>query len=102
MAMWASVARDIVFRGNLHKYIQNPEFYDELMKTKDTLIVEASPLDTLWGIGLDAQTAAITPIDKWPGKNWLGQVITEVREIFELQLTDATILKQLDPHRLQG
>lgn len=53
------------------------------------------------GIGLDAKTAAVTPIDDWKGTNWLGQVITEVRETFESQLTDERILQKLDPQGLQ-
>lgn len=80
MAKWAAVARDIVFRGCLAKFTQNSEMYDEIVKTKGTLIVEASPLDKVWGIGLDAKTAEVTPIDEWKGTNWLGQVLTEVRE----------------------
>lgn len=84
MHKWAAVARDIVFRGCLAKFIHNPELYYELMKTQGTLLVEASPLDTVWGIGLDANTAAITPVNDWKGTNWLGQVLTEVRETFVL------------------
>lgn len=102
MAKWASVARDIVFRGCLAKFTQNPEMYEELMKTSGTLVVEASPLDKVWGIGLDAKAATATPIDDWKGTNWLGQCITEVREILESQLTDAKMLKKLDPRGLQN
>lgn len=108
MDQWAAVARDIVYRGCVAKFMQNigpqavgTSVYDELMKTKGTLLVEASPLDKVWGIGLDAKTAAVTPIDDWKGTNWLGQVITEVRETFESQLTDERILQKLDPQGLQ-
>lgn len=101
MDQWAAVARDIVFRGCLAKFTQNPDVYKELMKTTGTLVVEASPLDKVWGIGLDAKTAAVTLIDDWKGSNWLGQVITEVREILESQLTDERILNKLDPRGLQ-
>lgn len=83
MGKWAAVARDIVFRGCLAKFTQNSDMYDHLMKTTDTLLVEASPLDKVWGIGLDAKTAEVTPIDNWKGTNWLGQCLTEVRETLE-------------------
>ncbi|MDE1830209.1 MAG: NADAR family protein [Thaumarchaeota archaeon] len=102
MNMWAVVARDVVFRGCLAKFTQNVDMYHELMATSGTLLVEASPLDKVWGIGLDEKTAAVTPIDQWKGANWLGQCLTEVRETFESQLTDEKVLKHLDPKGLQG
>jgi len=80
MDKWAAVARDIVFRGCIAKFTQNLELCDELFKTTETLLVEASPLDKVWGIGLDAKTAMVTPIDEWKGTNWLGQCLTEARE----------------------
>jgi ribA/ribD-fused uncharacterized protein len=83
MNRWGTVARDIVFRGNLAKYTQNKDMFDYLMETAGTLLVEASPMDKVWGIGLDARTAAITPIGQWEGKNWLGQVLTEIRDTLQ-------------------
>lgn len=83
MAKWAAVARDVVFRGCVAKFTQNPEMYNHLLKTKNTLLVEASPLDKVWGIGLDEKTVEHTPMDQWTGSNWLGQIITEVREVIE-------------------
>ncbi len=78
--IWAVVARDIVFRGNVAKFIQNDDLNDELMKTTGTMLVEASPLDKVWGIGLDAKAAKLVTPAEWKGTNWLGQCITEVRE----------------------
>lgn len=77
---WTAVARDVVFRGCLAKFTQNEDMLTHLMNTRDTLLVEASPVDKVWGIGLDEKTAAVTPIDDWKGTNWLGQCLTEVRE----------------------
>ncbi len=85
--IWASIARDIVFRGNVAKFSQSKYHYDALMETKGTLIVEASPYDKVWGIGLDAEDAACTLPADWDGTNWLGQVVTEVREFIELAQT---------------
>jgi ribA/ribD-fused uncharacterized protein len=85
MDQWAAVARDIVFRGCLAKFTQNEDMYQHLIATKGTLLVEASPLDKVWGIGLDEKTASVTPIDDWKGSNWLGQCLTEVRETFEFE-----------------
>jgi hypothetical protein len=76
---WDEIAKDVVFQGNVYKFSQNKKHYESLMKTKGTL-VEASPYDRVWGIGLSENVAKYTPPDKWPGLNWLGITLTEVRE----------------------
>ena len=42
--------------------------------------VEASPLDSIWGIGLDEITARATAPEHWPGQNLLGKALTRARE----------------------
>lgn len=44
------------------------------------MLVEASPFDRKWGIGMDASNAAASDPSKWRGKNLLGKILTEVRE----------------------
>lgn len=58
------------------------------MGTTDTKLVEASKFDFIWGIGLDEQAAKNTPDTVWPGKNWLGNVLTKLRnDLVAEQLT---------------
>lgn len=78
--LWNQFARTIVFRGNIAKYTQNDFLFKELLKTRDTLLVEASPQDRIWGIGLSEKDARDTPVKEWPGENWLGETLTDVRE----------------------
>jgi ribA/ribD-fused uncharacterized protein len=77
---WEAIARDIVFRGNLEKFSQNAALQDTLFQTRGTTLVEASPYDTIWGIGLAADDPKAQRRDYWRGKNWLGEVLTAVRE----------------------
>lgn len=77
---WEKVARDIVYKGNYHKFKQNPDLMCSLEKTKGTIVVEASPKDLIWGIGLAATDHRAKNMDTWRGKNWLGQVLTKVRD----------------------
>lgn len=78
--LWHAVARDVVRTASIAKFT-HPEFRWHLAKTGDATIVEASPTDVVWGIGLDEGDPAARDRSKWRGKNWLGQVLMEVRAL---------------------
>ena len=84
-AVWDRNKVDIVTRVNLAKFSQNKGLRRKLFQTGDKILAEASPLDTIWGIGLSAQDAANTDPAIWPGQNLLGQIITNVRASLALQ-----------------
>lgn len=77
---WNESARGIVFTGNYAKFSQNPLLLEALLITKGTTLVEASPYDTVWGIGLKADDPLALDRRTWRGTNWLGEVLTSVRE----------------------
>lgn len=77
---WNKVARDIVFAGNVAKFTQNDQLKEVLLETKGTILVEASPHDKIWGIGLRAKDPRALNRETWRGTNWLGEVLTEVRD----------------------
>ena len=66
------------------QFLQNPEIRSELLATEGSTLVEAAPRDCRWGIGLGMDNPKALSRDTWRGKNWLGQVLTEVRD--EIQL----------------
>lgn len=76
---WESVARDIVYKGNMAKFTQNSKLLEILLNTAPNILVEASPKDKIWGIGLSEEIAKKVNPEQWPGKNWLGLVLTKVR-----------------------
>ena len=80
---WEAVAKDIVFKANLAKFSQNKKLKETLINTKDSVIAEASPYDTIWGIGLKASDPRAKDRTKWRGKNWLGEALMKVREQFK-------------------
>lgn len=51
-----------------------------LRMTLDKILVEASPYDRIWGIGLSAQDEKALSVEKWRGTNLLGFALTEVRD----------------------
>ncbi len=78
--VWQDNARRIVYEGNCGKFMQNPNLRDELSATGNKLLVEAAPDDKIWGIGLAAEDAAAQDKAVWQGSNWLGYVLTLLRE----------------------
>lgn len=78
---WNRRARVIVYNGNFLRFSQNPRSKEVLMNTEGEL-VEASPYDCIWGIGLDKNDPRAQDKSKWLGKNWLGEVLTKLREDF--------------------
>ena len=83
MYYWNENCVQFVFRGNHAKFLQNKRLYDMLMNTSPNTLVEASPFDTIWGIGIDEKTAIKVPQSEWKGTNWLGYTLTYLREFFE-------------------
>lgn len=78
--IWNDVAQDIVVKGNLHKFMQNPDLCQYLLGTERKVLVEASPYDTIWGIGMKESDAGIEDPYKWKGLNLLGFALMEVRD----------------------
>jgi hypothetical protein len=82
---WEDNCQKFVYEGNYAKFTQNEKMNKALMDTGDTLLVEASPYDAIWGIGLNEADAKKTPEEQWPGTNYLGIVLTQVREDLKKQ-----------------
>jgi ribA/ribD-fused uncharacterized protein len=77
---WLKNRYKIVVEGNLNKFGLNPELKDFLLKTGQRILVEASPLDPIWGIGLAEDNPDINFPEKWKGLNLLGFALMEVRD----------------------
>lgn len=79
--VWNINCDEIVKTANLAKFSQNTKLKDFLLSTGDKIIVEASPYDTIWGIGLNADTPEVCNPSRWRGENRLGFILMEVRDI---------------------
>ncbi|MEG0928239.1 NADAR family protein [Chryseobacterium sp.] len=78
--IWDEQKYEIVKNGNLLKFSQNRKFKDFLLSTNDKILVEASPYDKIWGIGmLETDSRAENPL-LWNGENLLGFALMEVRD----------------------
>ncbi|KKE82485.1 NADAR family protein [Pseudoalteromonas luteoviolacea] len=78
--VWESKRFGIVVNANLAKFSQNPALRAFLINTRDRILVEASPVDKIWGVGLAQDDPCIEDVYSWQGLNLLGFALMEVRE----------------------
>lgn len=77
---WNTICRKHVYDGNFAKFTQNIDLREFLLSTDDKELVEASPTDKIWGIGLGMNHPDRFDRSKWRGTNWLGEELMNVRE----------------------
>lgn len=78
-ATWSSHRMAVVVAGSEHKFQQNPALRDFLLRTGDRVLVEASPRDRIWGIGLGAKNERAAQPQLWRGENLLGFALMQAR-----------------------
>lgn len=77
---WNAKRFEIVVNANKLKFSQHPELGAFLMATGKRVLVEASPVDKIWGIGLAEDHEFADVPSKWNGLNLLGYALMEVRD----------------------
>ena len=81
--LWGNNNTKIVVQGNLYKFGQNEDLKKYLLETGDKILVEASPLDKIWGIGLGVESLDVNDPNKWKGTNLLGFSLMKVRDVLK-------------------
>ena len=77
---WNEIKYSLVLNGNYNKFTHSDELRRFLLSTGDSVLVEASPYDCIWGIGLGADSDDAQDPRKWRGENLLGFALMEVRD----------------------
>ncbi|MEU8589588.1 NADAR family protein [Streptomyces sp. NPDC048664] len=78
--VWQRERFAIVVEGSVHKFAAHTDLRDFLLGTGDRVLVEASPMDRIWGIGLAAADERADDPLRWRGANLLGFALMEARE----------------------
>lgn len=78
--IWDRVKHSIILMGNYYKFTQNKAMRDFLLATGDKILVEASPMDIIWGIGFGEDNSKAHNPYMWRGQNLLGFALMEVRD----------------------
>lgn len=79
-AIWEQNVENIIYECNLAKFKQNTTLGNLLRETAGYTLVEASPYDHLYGIGLLASDPRAADEKQWLGHNRLGRVLMKVRD----------------------
>lgn len=77
--VWNELRYDVMVEVNLHKFLQSPEKKKTLLSTRDKILVEGSPHDKVWGVGIHWADEKILDEKNWKGENLLGKALMEVR-----------------------
>lgn len=80
---WTEHRFAIVVKGNLGKFEQNQALREFLINTNQRILVEASPRDRIWGIGLEQNHPQAANPHQWQGLNLLGFALMAVRNILQ-------------------
>lgn len=86
--VWEANRFEIVVRGNLSKFSQNKNLKEFLIKTNKRVLVEASPVDPIWGIGIAEDHNNASNPRKWRGLNLLGFALMEVRDLLKENINE--------------
>lgn len=78
--IWNQHKFDIMVKGLLLKFEQNPSLKRELLSTGSKILVEGSPYDKIWGVGLKYDNPLILDDTNWQGENLLGKALMRARE----------------------
>ncbi|RJX32084.1 MAG: NADAR family protein [Oxalobacter sp.] len=78
--VWCQNRFSIVMRANKAKFSQNEALRHFLIGTGSRVLVEASPADPVWGIGLGQEDARVNNPNEWRGLNLLGFALMQVRK----------------------
>ncbi len=84
--VWDQYKVSIVWQANYLKFTQHEDLQNRLLETDPQILVEASPYDRIWGVGLGANNELITDESNWRGENLLGKVLSSVRDLLRVSL----------------
>jgi len=82
---WCELRTGSMFIVCYNKFDQNKAMKKELLETGSRHLVEASPYDKVWGVGLEENDPLILDEKNWRGLNLLGKVLMDVRNQFEFE-----------------
>lgn len=97
---WKEVAKKYVTAISYAKFNQNPLLKKELLDTRYRTLVEASPYDAIWGIGLGEEDPRAWDRNSWKGLNWLGECLMKARDLIIFDMIDSNCANNTPPESI--
>lgn len=82
--VWAEERYNCMLDACFAKFTQNPKLAKKLLATGSKILVEASPYDKIWGVGLAPNDVRVLNPANWRGLNLLGEVLMDIRDLLNL------------------
>lgn len=79
--VWDEFKEDVVTKASYLKFSQNDDLFEQMLADRDLTLVEASPVDKIWGIGLHADNDDVLDESLWQGQNLLGKCLMRARDM---------------------
>lgn len=93
---WEEYRYNVVRMASFLKFSKNEKLRRFLLGTGDALLVEASPYDRIWGIGLSINDPSCNDIAKWRGSNLLGFALVDARN--RIRINEKSIIASLETY----
>jgi len=77
--VWDDVCEDLMVPVLVAKFCQDKTCLAGMVASEGTELVEASPSDTIWGIGLEENDPRVLDRSQWRGLNRLGKTLMRAR-----------------------
>ena len=98
--IWLKERDTILFQILYQKFCKNPYLKKELLKTNDKILVEASPYDKIYGVGLSEDNDNILDDKNWKGENLLGNILMNVRDMLKIKDHELNYKLADNPYKL--
>lgn len=95
-AVWERHRFDLVTLGSVAKFDGDAALREYLLATKDAILVEASPRNRIWGVGLGRDNPLVHQPSRWRGQNLLGFALVRARAILRGEMARPSVLAPTD------
>ncbi len=82
-ALWQKACEAVVTAGAVAKFSATERMRKEILDTGELILVEGSPVDRIWGVGISWRSPEIEDPKNWRGKNLLGKCLMEARKVIQ-------------------
>lgn len=86
--IWKENRERIMYEALYAKFTQNDDLKIKLLHTDDAILVECSPYDRIWGIGISTDDDLYKDSKNWKGKNLLGKTLMKVRTTVNREINE--------------